>query len=1047
MRHIRENRSEQALAGINAYIREDTGDKKLFQVSGQLARLFDDYQLYRPDMLMAWQKGANRQESGAIQDKTAEWQAFLWRKIASAHPEAHLAYKATTFLQDFSQENFNRAKFNKEGLPERICLFGISNLPELFLKILEKVSKVLNIHLFLLTPSNQFFFDLRPERDIEKIALKASETGKGEIPAPEDLYYESGNPLLSSLGSSCQEFHAFLENLNYQEAFDDLFSDPLKEPPTLLSVLQSDILNLTHRKKDGDAPPFELEPSDSSLSVHSCHSPMREAQVLKDLLLKELEREPDLFPHDIIVMMPDIETYAPFIESVFSLENDLLFSISDRRRRSESEPLEAFLKILALKDSGFEKNQVLDLLLSASIAGKFGISQDDLAKIEKMAEDAGILWGRDQAHRQAMGFPLFSENTWEFGLNRLFMGMAMPEAYEELVEGVLPCESFEGLELELLGKLAAFIRTLFSGLAALEGEKSVADWCRLLRHIAFSLLERQAGNNEDLTFLSESLNDIENGAKRAGFSKKQETGKKQGNENSYEPAWISFEIIHALLKERLDFKISRGNFMSGAISFCNITPMRSIPFKIVALMGMDEQAFPGTNFSRAFDLMRQYPRPGDKNKRHEDQYLFLETLLSARKKLIISYTGQSMADNSPVPPSGVISELKEVIQKSFIFPDGADFYYEHPLHPFNTAYFEPTYFNSSGPFFSYSDNYCRMAKALMADGEKQKGFFRKKAAKKPAEPLYELALEDMIRFFRNPIEAFFRESLNLTLSSPEEYKEDREAFAIKGLDQYWLGSRVLEKLAYGQSYDRPYDQDKDIYPVLRAGGFLPPGKKGRLEYENLLAEAEPLISEARQLALKAKLPVLRAEVLLNDVCITGQFADIYEDGLYFVSFGRLNGARLLFAWIRHLFLNAAGPADYPKKTIITGRDPDKKKPFLQIIFPELGTEANVFLENLAQIYQKGLREPFRFFPETSYQLAKALSASNFDLSRNSVLKAMNRAKKFWFDGFRGTGEKQNRYAELFSEGQDPFESLEALLGSGFVENALLIYKPIIRVVA
>ena len=412
-----------------------------------------------------------------------------------------------------------------------------------------------------------------------------------------------------------------------------------------------------------------------------------------------------------------------------------------------------------------------------------------------------------------------------------------------------------------------------------------------------------------------------------------------------------------------------------------------------------------------------------------------------------------MADNSPIPPSGVVSELKEVIEESFVFPDGADFFYEHPLHPFNAAYFDP-----SVSLFSYSDNYCRMAGALMAmdwmaGAGSPKGFIQKQGEKKPVESLYDIGLEDMLRFFRHPIKAFFTEGLNMTLSSPEEFQEDRELFVVKGLDQYLLGSRVLEKLsedfpgefpATDQTTDQTTEQPKDLYPVLKAGGFLPPGKKGRAEYENLLAEAGPLLKEARQIALKAKLPVLSGEVLLNDLCIRGHLANIREDGLYFISFGRLNGARLLSAWIKHLFLNAAGPADYPKETMIIGRDPDNKKPILQFVFPKLGTDANTFLEELTRIYQKGLHEPFCFFSETSYQLAKTLSKSDFDLSRESVIKAMKQVKKYWFDSFRETGEKMDRYAALFAEGQEPFGSVEAFGESGFVDNALKIYQTLIE---
>nr|NJM04593.1 exodeoxyribonuclease V subunit gamma [Desulfobacula sp.] len=560
MKLILENRSSKELSGLEAYIREDAAGKKLFQVSGKIAGLFDDYQVYRPDMLSDWRTG---RKNSTLKDPSARWQAFLYQRIMASRPGQDLAARAHGFFQGFSKE-----RFNMEGLPSRISLFGISVLPELFLQVFEKISSVMDIHIFLLTPSSRFFIDIRPGREMEKQAVKQGAD-------PEFLFDEPVNPLLSSLGASGIRFHAGLESFHYQEPFADLFHDPVEEWVSMLSVLQSDILNLYHRKDGGETLPLAVDPSDTSVCVHACHSPMREAQVLKDLLLYECEKDPDLAPHDIIVMMPDIEAYAPFIESVFSLETPLPFSISDRRKRSESEPLAAFLKILALRNTRLEKSLVLDLLLSESIARKFTISLDDTAKIQQMADEANILWGRDAEHKKSLGFEPAEENTWQFGLNRLFMGMAMPEGHDGLVRGILPSESFEGPDLEALGKLAAFCHALFSGLSDLEGEKPMGAWMGGLRQLARSLLDENTSTSEDIIFLMEIMDELESGAKKAGFDHP-----------------VSFDAVHSLLARKLDLHISQGNFMSGGLTFCNILPMRSIPFKIVALMGMDEASFP-----------------------------------------------------------------------------------------------------------------------------------------------------------------------------------------------------------------------------------------------------------------------------------------------------------------------------------------------------------------------------------------------------------------------------------------------------------------------
>ncbi len=1000
---IRENMSLKELSGIEAYLRGDSGDKKMFQVSQKIAALFDDYEVYRPDMLLDWQ---NQGKKDALKDPLMEWQAFLFQKMMETCPEQHLAFKTHAFFSGFEKE-----KFTMDGLPPQISLFGMSSLPELFLQVFYKISTVMDIHLFLLTPSSRFFFDIRSDREMEKAALK-----KGEANALEFFFEEPVNPLLSCLGASGIRFHSSLENFHYHEPFDDLFFDPLDDASgSMLCVLQSDILNLNHRKEGGQTLPLAVDPFDTSISIHACHSPMREAQILKDLLLAEFEKDPGLDPHDIIVMMPDIEAYAPFIESVFSLETALPFSISDRRKRSESEPLEAFLKILALKGSRLEKSLVLDLLLSESIAKKFQISLDDVARIEQMTSDAGILWGKDGDHRQDLGFDPFCENTWQFGFDRLFMGMAMPEGYDSLVQGILPCESFEGLDLEVLGKLAAFCHALFTGLSSLEGEKTTETWMRVLRKLPFSLLDENNKSSEDLFFLMETLDGMESGAKKAGFTEA-----------------VSFDVVHSLLAQKLDLNISQGNFMSGNITFCNILPMRSIPFKIVVLMGMDESAFPKKVFSPGFNLMKKFPRPGDKNQRQEDLYLFLETLLSARQKLIITYAGMSIKDNSLVPCSGVVSELMEVMEQGFVFPEGFQYLFFHPLHPFDTAYFD-----GKGPFFSFSGDNCRMAAALLRKRPEKKPFVWAGGMKKPKEPLLTLPLDDIIRFFRNPIEGFVKNGLNITLKLSEKEKEDREAFSLAGLDQYLLGSLVFEKKT-------GLPRETDLYPVLKAMGSLPPGRKGRFEYEKLMALANPLIEKAGKIFGMAPLPPVTAEIDVDGVLVSGQIRDIREEGAFAMGFGRLNGARFLSAWIRHLFLNAAGPKGYPKQTFLMGRDPKGKKPVMTCRFPELAKDARLYLKELVEIFKIGQKGPFYFSCETSFQFAEALSSDGFALTEESVSKAMVRAKKFWHDRHQGTGEKNNRYINLCVEENDPFESVETLLFSGFAENSVKVFRPLLE---
>jgi len=188
---------------------------------------------------------------------------------------------------------------------------------------------------------------------------------------------------------------------------------------------------------------------------------------------------------------------------------------------------------------------------------------------------------------------------------------------------------------------------------------------------------------------------------------------------------------------------------------------------------------------------------------------------------------------------------------------------------------------------------------------------------------------------------------------------------------------------------------------------------------------------------------------IDNINITADFSDIREDGLYFLNFGKLNGARLLSAWIRHLCYNIAAPPDYPGQTFLIGRDPKGKTPLVTYCFPALKSGADQYFNQLIKIYNKGAAKPFYFFCETSWQFAQTILKEDFEhgqseFDRDLIFKVMNKAKTNWYGGYYQTGEKQNRYISLCVENNDPFKSVDALLLSGFIENSITVYKPLLE---
>ncbi len=1021
--------AHESLKGLTAYAAHDPSGRKGLQLSSKIAGILDGYQVYRPDMLLKWQENQLIFSKDPKAREIEQWQSLVWNQVSGQHQG--FADLMTVFLK--------KGGVPEPTVPERICLFGICAMPVSFLRILSALSRHRDVYLFLLTPCSQFFFDIPSPKQAGRAGL--------ELPrdiSPADPFFEPLNPLLSALGKTGRDFFSCLEELDYDEPFGELFQDPFPDngqSAAMLSILQSDILNLTQRKPDGDAVPVEISATDRSISIHACHSPMREAQVLKDLLLDAFDRDKNLHPHDVIVMMPDVESYAPCIEAVFShvpgqSSPGIPFTLSDRRKRVESPVMEAVLSLLAMTDSRFERNRVLALLAFDPIGARFDIAPGEVSAIEEAVVKANVFWGRDGAHRQKLTRAGFEENTWMFGLDRLFSGMALPE--DAFMAGkVCPLPYFEGLDADLLGKLAHFIHTLAQSLDRFEEQMTLGQWARCLKQVVSAMLAPGPGDEPDLRFVFTTLDTLAQDAETAGFT-----------------GTLSVAAIREIITKKLDCQTSHGRFMAGAVTFCNLTPMRSIPFKVVVLMGMDEAAFPRSFFQPGFDLAARFPRKGDKQARDEDRYLFLESILSARDCLMITYTGMSIKDNSPIPCSGVVSELMGAMEHSFRFPSGFPFF-AHPLQGFS-----PVYFNQTPGFFSYSQKFGRMAASLSdRSGSSGLPFIDLAPPTESYDPLTDeseiltLSPQDLVRFFRNPVKAYVIKRLGLELPLARDPDPDRETFNVRGLDAYTLGEGIFT------FKDLIETRSADLYHFFRAQGSLPLGKKGELEFLRFLETARPIALAAEQMIPPTPCGPVRVDMMAGGFRISGVIKDLFvQDGALIrcmAGFGKLNGARLLSHWIYHLILNQGlsqknvtglpgGLEVSWARARMAGQDPDGKKPAALCGFSPLGPKAAPILETLIALYARGREHLIPFFSATGFALAATWGEKADAPEDVRLLAAFNRANSAWFNSFSNIGDKTDPYVQLCFQGQDPFDSMTAFNHSGILETALAVYQPLLE---
>ena len=941
---------------------------KLFQLAERIAHVFDQYLIFRPEMVMSWEAG----KTGEIDEK---WQAELWRALMKGDCFYHPARLRDNFL---TKMQYQRIAIN--NLPERISVFGISSLPRFHLDIIHALASSMEVNFFLMSPSQEFWLDIRSDREMRRELLRVREKTGWKTPTEEALYLERGNSLLSSLGSLGREFFGCMSD--FQAEFYDFFEDGGEK--NILSAVQSDILNLWDRGRADDDPPLSISDDDSSIRIHSCHSKMREVEVLYDNVLAILEEDPSLMPKDILVMTPDIEAYAPFIQAVFDIpemresgeRQRIPFSIADISVKTEVEITDTFFEILDLYGSRFEVSRIISILESAYVSRKFDFSEKDVAVIRCWVADARIYWGLDENNRRRMGLPGISENTWKAGLERLLLGYAMPQKDDRLFEGVMPYDNIEGGEAAALGRFLTFADELFRQASDLGRLMTISDWSRTLIGILdkFFRIDDDMESERGLHVFRQKLRALEGMQVNAGFCEA-----------------VGIDVIKYYLRHVLAEEMLGSGFLTGGITFCAILPMRSIPFKVICLLGMNNNSFPRQSRSLGFDLMLKSPRPGDPSRRNDDRYLFLEAILSARERLYISYIGQSIEDNSLLPPSVLVSELLDYIKQGFEIC-GKDIS-EHVVMKHRLQAFNPQYFRGDSRLFSYSEEDCRGARSLVSPSASPSVFIDG-VLSEPGDEWKTVDLNDLMSFFRNPARFVLQRRLCVTLEDEAEQLREQELFDLTGLEKYALEQTLVEKALAGWNLE-------DYFAVAKASGQLPYGTVGSNRYGSLAQDVEAFAEGIRPYIITERLSPLDINMEISGFMLTGRIDSIHAGGVTHFRYARLRASDFLQAWLRQLVLNAVGKDGYPRRSYLFGSAGAWEYTPVD--------EAAEILERLLKAYRMGLSKPLKFFPDSSWAYAQAVL-----IKGKSKERGAEEARKIW---------EGSDFGERPGECEDPYFSL------------------------
>ncbi len=835
-------------APLAGFLHDDDPERCL-QLARRLADLYDQYQVYRADWLAAWQAGRELLvgPDGQAHPLPADqrWQALLWQDALAELSPAELSAIRPRVHQD-ALAALARPR-PPAGLPRRVVLFGAAHLPGPALEALAALARHAQVLLAIPNPCRYHWADILEGRELLRAAQPRHDLRGGVPLAPLPLadMHQHAHPLLAAWGRQGRDFmrqlDAFDDAERSRRQFDIPRIDLFDEGPgdTLLGALQAAIRDLLPLAEHPRRP---AGPADRSIVFHIGHSAQREVEILHDQLLALLAAPPGgapLAPRDIVVMVPDIETFAPAIRAVFGQygRDDarfIPFDITDLPARGSQPLAQALEWLLRAPAQRFGASELRDLLDLPALARRCGLRPEQLPGLARWIAGAGVRWGLHAAQRDSLGLGACGDqNSWHFGLQRMLLGFASGDG--PAFDGVIPYGEIGGLDAGAVGALAGLVQRL-------------GDWWALAAQPATP----QAWGARGRALLADWFDPVDERDRLALASL--QAALAQWLE-ACDGAGFDAPVPLALLREAwlagLDSAAGGGRFLAGGVTFCTLMPLRAIPFEVVCLLGMNEGDYPRPTRRSDFDLMAQpgQQRPGDRSRRDDDRYLMLEALLAARRVLYLSWAGRSVRDNSEQPPSVLVSQLRDYLVAAWPPADASRPADEvlrqrttaHPLQPFSRRYFE------GGALFTHAREW-RAAHGAGAAGVAAPGADSTEGADLPPfdAARIALALDPLLRFLRNPVKAFFRTRLDVVFDPADEAIDDDEPFGLDGLARHGLLDQLLAEATAGPA-GRP-SAPVDAEAGLRAGlarlqgaGQLPMGPLGRLAADTLLQTTQPML--------------------------------------------------------------------------------------------------------------------------------------------------------------------------------------------------------------
>ena len=1042
LRLLPQHLDDTAFAPLRSLLGDVHDWRKQYRLAMQVADLFDQYQVFRADWLEDWEHRNDVLRDGLRQRVTElpaaqRWQARLWRLLLDDVPATQRTSHRAAVHRRFMQQ-MEAPDFQPRNLPRRIVVFGITSLPQQVLEALTALSRFTQVLLLVTNPCRHYWADIIEDREL-LMAVQRRHAGKPGLPPEpryEDLHLQA-NPLLAAWGKQGRDFirqlDAFDQPERYRHSFAsikrsiDLFQ-PLGDD-SLLHQVQQAVLELEPAPTDPAL--RKALPDKSSLRFHIAHSPQREVEILHDQLLALFEQAAHegkpLSPRDVMVMVPDIRTYAPHVQAVFGrIATDdpryLPYSLADQPGRGASPLLSALEHLLNLTESRFTASDILDLLDVPSLRRRFGVAEDDLPTLRRWIAESGIRWGLDGKHKQAFGLPPDEQNSWHFGLRRMLLGYATGDGPS--LDGVAPYADIGGLDAALLGPLSQLLETLERYWQRFSMPATPLHWAELLRQLLRDCFDPRADEDDALRIdrLEDALDDWLDACQEAGFTQA-----------------IPLSIVGEEWLQAIDQPHLSQRFMGGAVNFGTLLPMRAIPFRVVCLLGMNDGDYPRRISPPDFDLMAlaKQHRPGDRSRREDDRYLFLEALLSARDVLHISWLGRSVRDNSEQPPSVLVAQLRDYLATGWHLPGDTSADDEsrgrlldaittlHPLQAFSERYFEH---DPASPLFTYASEWAHARRAKPPVETTQ-------LAPWQTEPVLDLGA--LQRFLAWPATCFYSERLKVRFEDIDTRLDDDEPFALDGLENYGAVQTLLQ---YALSAEETEPDLAGATARLQQQGMVPSGGFGALAVNAIGGDVERILRRyhASIAHWSEPVPVRELRHTHGDISVEGWLDDLRTsaDGTFvrllpvaghLCQDSAIRYDKLLQPWVLQLMANAN---HVPMSTRFLGPDATV------VLKPLDHAAASEHLNALLDAWTHGMQRPLPIARRTAY--AWLLTERNEKAKKDPA-----EAAEKCYEGSDGYSVQQG---EMHREPclARTWERFSLLLADGF-EHWLSLYRPLLDV--